>query len=372
MEALGRLTGGVAHDYNNLFTVIGGNLELVATAPELTERSRTRVETIRRALSTGETLSRQLLAFARRQPLMPEPLDLRAWIGSTGELLRGAVGADIAVVRDLPDDLWPIGVDRTQFETALVNLTMNARDAMPGGGTLRFVAVNRAGVLDGGGDAVELAVSDTGAGMDDAVRARVFEPFFTTKSAGKGTGLGLSQVWGFAEQSGGRVAIDSAPGEGTTVRLLLPRARGDLAKREPSNLVPLRRGRGAVLVIDDDPDVAEAAQLLLDNAGFAATVVHGAAEALAALGTGDPRFDAVLCDIVMPGGTDGIALGRELRRRHPQLPILLVTGFSEAMATAPEFPVLAKPYSGADLVDALSRTMDGRARSAPISLPAKG
>jgi CheY-like chemotaxis protein len=291
------------------------------------------------------------------------------------ELLQGTLGAHIRVATDLAPDLWPVEADPGQLEVALVNLAANARDAMPRGGTLTLRTRNARLEEDAperpAGDYVRLAVEDTGEGMPPAVLARAFEPFFTTKAPGKGTGLGLAQVHGFAKQSGGDVEVASAPGRGTTVALLLPRAeaapRGGCARGKADEGGAMRAALGkAVLVVEDNPEVGDFAAALLEGLGYATRRAASAAEALDLLGAGE-RVDAVFSDVVMPGGMDGLELAALLRERHPGLAVVLATGYSEALARRRgEAPaeVLGKPYRPDDLAAALERAFAASGRAA--------
>jgi CheY-like chemotaxis protein len=360
MDALGQLTGGVAHDFNNLLAVFANGLQLIERSPSLDQRERA-IAGMRRAIARGTGLTHQLLAFSRRRAMNPEALDLAALLRGMRELLARSLRGDIEVRMDLADGLWPVEIDGGEFELAILNVCVNSRDAMPNGGTITIAARNVASatVVPGRtGDFVELSVTDVGLGMPPEVLARVFEPFFTTKDVGKGSGLGLPQVYGFAQQSGGRLDIRSTVGEGTVVTLLLPRAlREPVGASEAPAASPLYRAgarSGTALLVEDDAEVAALTREMLVFLGF--EVVH-AASAEAALGAlaNDRRVDVVFSDIMMAGGIGGLELGREIRRRQPGLRIVLTTGFSEAAAgmESSEFVLLLKPYS----VDALSRAL---------------
>jgi PAS domain S-box-containing protein len=359
MEALGELTGGVAHDFNNVLMIVSGYVEILKTLVAGDAKGRRATEAIELAVRRGEALTRQLLTFARRQALNPVVVEIGAHIASVRAMLASSIGASIRLVADIPPDLWPVKVDAGEFELALVNIAFNARDAMPEGGALAITAENvrlAPGEVaqDLEGEFVALTIADTGCGIPADILPRVFDPFFTTKGR-EGTGLGLSQVHGFAHQSGGTVVIDSALGTGTRVTLYLPRAT---AAPPPPAAAPAVEpsGGGMVLLVEDNPDVAEVTTGLLEELGYR---VHLAVDAQAALAAAErQQFDLLLSDVVMPGIMDGLALARALRQRHPELPILLVTGYSEAVTLDEgEFIVLRKPYRLSDLNRALAKAL---------------
>ncbi len=366
MEAVGQLTGGVAHDFNNLLQALEGCLSMIGRRTE-EPQVHALLGAGQQAVERGAKLVQQLMAFARRDSLRPESIDVRDRVLAMSALLERALRADIALDLRFGEDLWPVEVDPTQFELAIINLAVNARDAMPLGGRLAVEAVNT--VLPHGdprgveGDFLRLSVSDTGSGMPAAVSARAFEPFFTTKEVGKGTGLGLAQVYGLARQTGGTAWIDSAPGRGTTVHLLLRRSGLVPAVVEPAlppaGPPPLDRPRrnGRVLVVEDDPIVAMTLSTALEDAGFAVLSAATAEEALPYLS--DQGVDVLLSDVVMPGGMSGIDLAREARDRRPGLPVILATGYSEDIARATGIPVLAKPYRIDDLVGRIDAILAG-------------
>jgi len=361
MEAIGRLTGGIAHDFNNLLMVASSGIELLDRTDD-PKRRRTLSAGIKQAVERGAALTRQLLAFARRSPLRAEVLDLRSHIEGLRFLLERSLREDVEVVLELPDDLWRIEADRGELELALLNLAVNARDAMPHGGRLSVSACNLPGE-DGEPDRVCLRIADTGVGMPESVATRVFEPFFTTKEVGRGTGLGLSQVYGFVRSSGGDVSVDSREGEGTTFTLCLPRTEKPPTGTEAVTSVAApgprkRKFSGRLLLVEDDDAVAAGVGHMLGDLGYSHVRVANAAEALATLDK-DPRFDLVFSDMVMPGEMDGLALAQEVRRRMPGTPVLLTTGFSEAAsaATGEAFRLLPKPYGIASLSDALAATL---------------
>jgi PAS domain S-box-containing protein len=352
MEALGQLTGGLAHDFNNLLTAILGACELALRNINDPEKVARMLEGVRGSAQRGAGLTKQLLAFARAQPLEIKQIDLKQFFADVTTLVRPSLRSDIEVVTEISDQLWPIDADAGALELVLLNLAFNARDAMKHGGTLKISAHNEMleGKPDGlRGEHVVLKVSDTGSGMSPDVVERVFEPFFTTKSFGEGTGLGLSQVFGFAKQLGGAVLVDSEVDKGSTFTLYLPAARG---AEGANSRVNGAKPRGRVLIVEDDTFVAELAADMLSELGFQSSIAHSAKEALDRLAGGDkPKL--VFTDIVMPGGLTGIELARKLRERFPELPILLTTGYSEQVTATQGFPVLQKPYELNALAEAV-------------------
>jgi PAS domain S-box-containing protein len=353
MEALGQLTGGLAHDFNNLLTAILGACELGLRNINDAGKVQKMLEGVRGSAQRGASLTKQLLAFARAQPLEIKQIDLKQFFSEVATLVRPSLRSNIEVVTEISDQLWPIDADAGALELVLLNLAFNARDAMAEGGSLKISAHNE--VLDGSpeglkGEHVVLRVSDTGPGMPREVMDRVFEPFFTTKSFGEGTGLGLSQVFGFAKQIGGAVTVESELGKGATFIIYLPASHSARALPNRSNGLP---ALGKVLIVEDDIFVAELAAAMLGELGFEATVTHSAKEALERLAGGEkPKL--VFSDVVMPGGITGIELARKLRQRFPELPILLTTGYSEQVSATQGFPVLQKPYEMNALAAAVS------------------
>ena len=356
MEALGQLTGGLAHDFNNLLTAILGAADLAARNVADPEKLRRMLDGIRNSAQRGAGLTKQLLAFARAQQLEIKQIDLKDFMGDVTTLVRPSLRSDIELVTELSDQLWPVDADAGALELAILNLAFNARDAMKEGGKLRISAQNV--VLSGQpeglkGEHVALKVTDSGSGMAPETMERVFEPFFTTKSFGEGTGLGLSQVFGFANQIGGGVTVDSEIGKGSTFTLYLPASRGSTAAESKANGV---HALGRVLIVEDDTLVAELAAGMLDELGFETVVAHSAKEALDRLTAGEkPKL--IFSDIVMPGGISGIELARKVRDRFPELPILLTTGYSEQVSGTHGFPVLQKPYELDSLASALGKML---------------
>ncbi len=356
LEAMGRLTGGVAHDFNNLLMVASSGLDLLDRTEDPDKREKLKAG-IRQAMERGAALTSQLLAFSRRSALKPRVIDLGARLESMRLLLERSLREDITVAVEVAEDLWPVEIDDNEFELALLNIAVNARDAMPDGGVITITASNSAGEDSDlpDGDYVRLAVTDTGTGMSPEVAERVFEPFFTTKAVGKGTGLGLSQVYGFARSSGGEVRILGGEGVGATVVLTLPRSYKQPVAVDDAGAAPVSgKARGRVLMVEDDDAVAAMVDQMLGSLGYRVARAPDADSALRTLES-DARFDLVFSDMVMPGEMDGRSLVREIQRRHPQLPVLLTTGYSEAaaVATAEGLRLLTKPYR----IDALAEAI---------------
>jgi signal transduction histidine kinase/CheY-like chemotaxis protein len=341
MQALGQLTGGIAHDFNNLLTVIQGSADMLQR-PNVAEERRARfADAIVQAAARAAALTGQLLAFARRQPLQPEVIDVNAMIGGMVELLDRALGERVTVNIDLADHVCTVEADRAQLVSAILNIAVNGRDAMPDGGTLHLATQQIEGEE---GPMVAVCISDTGTGMDAATIERAMEPFFTTKAAGKGTGLGLSQVYGFATQSGGELRIESTPGVGTRVSIQLPCS--GLQQPPPSDEGDAVKddGRtGAVLLVEDNEAVGEFAEALLRELGHRVVRARSGEEALELARAA--RFDVVLTDVVMPA-MSGLELAEALDKMHPRVPVVLTTGYSDEIARsgAGGRPVLLKPY----------------------------
>ena len=359
LEAIGQLTGGVAHDFNNLLMIVSGSAQRLRR--DLTSEKHTRLlDMISNATSRGETLTRQLLAFSRRQMLTPSVIDLAQRLPAFREMLDRSLRGDIATAVAVAGEGCAVKVDPSEFELALLNLAVNARDAMPNGGSLDITA--KPVVLDGNtaaeglqGEFVAIRVADTGNGISPDVLPHVFEPFFTTKDVGKGTGLGLSQVYGFAKQSGGTATVASIVGRGTVVMLYLPRTREPPAVAAPHpepESAPARAGN--VLLVEANPEVAEVGTAYLQQLGYMVKQVASAHEALELLGN-DPKIDLVFADILMPGGMTGLELGRAIRQRYHGMPVLLATGYSDSARDAVQqgFVVLQKPFDLAALEQGL-------------------
>jgi signal transduction histidine kinase/CheY-like chemotaxis protein len=350
MEALGQLTGGIAHDFNNLLTVVVGGLDIISKRAEDSKLKRY-ADNALAAAERGARLTGQLLAFSRVQRLEVRPIYVAPLVENMRPLLRNVLGPGIAKQFQLDEAMVPVMADPTQLEVAILNLAINARDAMPDGGmltlTTRPVAVRADSELEDG-DYVELTISDTGLGMPPEVAERAFEPFFTTKEVGKGTGLGLSMVYGMARQSGGAARIESTPGEGTSVKLFFKIA--DSAVTEAATGVEEPMGAAvplapvSVLVIDDDPDVRGFIVNSLEEQGYRVREASDGREGLAAMDRETP--DLVVLDFIMPG-LSGADVARQIRAKRPEQPILFVSGYSETDAvkrTAPDAPLLAKPF----------------------------
>jgi len=358
MEAVGQLTGGVAHDFNNLLTVVLGNIDMLATRKEEDARRMRRIEAVRAAAERGRDLTGQLLAFSRRQRLTPVTLDANSLITEFAPLLRQAVGEAVTVDLQLADGVLATHVDATQLETALLNLAVNARDAMPEGGVLTITTLHEPAPVGMGSVVIE--VRDTGTGMDETVRSRVFEPFFTTKDVGKGSGLGLSQVYGFVSQSDGEVKLESELGRGTTFRLILPAATGEAeAPRREGPAPQVVGGTEKILLVEDDATVLALTQDVLCGLGYRVVTATNAQEALVAL-QADPDLDLLFTDVVMPGGVSGLSLARTARELRPQLRVLLTSGFvgESRIVDGREFPLLDKPYETANLAATLRKLLD--------------
>jgi signal transduction histidine kinase/ActR/RegA family two-component response regulator len=367
IEAIGQLTGGVAHDFNNLLMVISGGLDMLDRHADPNRRRRL-MDGMIQAAQRGASLTRQLLAFSRRQKLRPESLDIAAQIGGMRELLDRSLRGDVHVEFDFPNSLWPVEVDPGELELVILNLAVNARDAMPSGGTIIVRGENVPNWTDEQvvGDYVRLSVVDTGVGMSPEIVSRVFEPFFTTKDVGKGSGLGLAQVHGFATQSKGTVRIQSKVGRGTSIELYLPRSF-DIPSKERhlidlTRVRPKKSSQGRTLLVEDDDEVAALVAEMLSQLGYDVTRAASAAAALGALADGR-SVDVVFSDIMMPGGMNGVELALEIKRRRSDIPVLLTSGYAEAAAheaEAADIQILAKPYHIDELAAALNAAKSKR------------
>ena len=363
MEAMGQLTGGVAHDFNNLLTPILGSLDMLTRRGLGNERERRLIDGALQSAERAKILVQRLLAFARRQPLQLVAVDLNALIGGMAGLVASTVGPNVAVQLDFAENLPAASADSNQLEMAMLNLCVNARDAMPDGGTLRIEARRDAvsGEHSSGlrnGDYVRLSVTDTGTGMDEATRARAIEPFFSTKGIGKGTGLGLSMVHGLAAQLGGGLTIDSESGRGTTVALWLPVNLSAFEAEDGTGTAPvIAESRGCVLLVDDEELVRMSTADMLTDMGFEVCEASSAEDALALLSQ-DMKIDLVITDHLMPG-MSGAQLAYEVRARNPALPILIVSGYADVEGIAPELPRLTKPFRLSELAAKL-QDFDGQ------------
>ncbi|CAO4163690.1 histidine kinase [Methylorubrum populi] len=376
MESLGQLTGGIAHDFNNLLQVMSGHNEVMLALldhPTLDmARMRRAGEAVRAATERAAKLTHQLLAFSRKQRLEGRILNLNGLVENMSEIADRTLGESIVLKTALAADLWTTRIDPTQAEVALLNVLINARDAMPNGGTVTVKSENLL-IEDEDtalyktvppGAYVVVSVTDTGIGMPQEILARVMEPFFTTKGEGKGTGLGLAMVYGFAKQSGGSVKIYSEVGHGTTVRLLFP-ASDQKAEEEakPTIRAADRHGTETVLVVDDRPDVAAVAGTILEDFGYKVIVVDSPRTAIEILDS-EARIDVLFTDLIMPGGMNGVMLARAARERQPKIKVLLTTGYAEASlertdAGGTEFEIINKPYKRMELARRVRRVIDG-------------
>jgi CheY-like chemotaxis protein len=363
MEALGQLTGGVAHDFNNLLMVAAGSLDLMERTSDPAKLDRLKAG-IRHAVDRGAKLTQQLLTFSRRSPLRAEVIDPGERVRGMDVLLDRLLSDGVSMDMALAPDLWPVDVDPSQLEVAMLNIALNARDAMPEGGVIRISAENVPGV-GGGDDLVRIAITDTGTGIAPEQINKIFEPFYTTKGVGQGTGLGLSQVYGFARASGGEVEVASELGKGTTVSLLLPRSllppkpvAATVGVAEPS-------GKGRILLVEDDDTVAEMVGGMLGEIGYESERAINGDEAIDRL-EHDADFAMVLSDMIMPGKRGGIDLVREVAQRWPQLPTLLMTGYSAAAGAALREGVrlVPKPFTIQKLSAELDATLAGASGNA--------
>jgi PAS domain S-box-containing protein len=373
MEAIGQLTGGVAHDFNNLLTVILGSIDILKR-PDLAEAKRERyLNAIAETAARAAKLTNQLLAFARRQPLQNEAFDIAERIRASLDVLRSISGSRVTIDLDIRCEPCVVEADPTQFETALLNMVVNARDAMSGEGRIRVTVEEKHRVpAIRGHSAVEgkfiaVSISDTGRGIANSDLPRIFEPFFTTKAVGQGTGLGLSQVFGFAKQSGGEIEIESEEGEGATFTLYLPHAKlePEAISDVPEPVASLFGEERCVLLVEDNQLVGEFAAQLIADLGFRNVWVPSAQEALAAIEADPDRFDIVFTDVVMPG-MSGLELAELLRERFPNLPVVLTSGYSHVLAAEGThgFELLQKPYTAHGLAGVL-RGLGAAERSAP-------
>jgi PAS domain S-box-containing protein len=363
MEALGQLTGSIAHDFNNLLMIVSGHAQLLRRRLSDPKHLQA-IDAVHSAANRGESLTRQLLAFSRRQPLNPVITDLRERVESVREMLVGSLRGNVQLKCDIPAEVWPVEVDIAELELALVNIAVNARDAMPGGGSLTLSARNVSlkksdGVDQLEGDFVALAMADTGVGIAPDVLPRIFEPFFTTKALGKGTGLGLAQVYGFSHQSSGTVIATSTAGGGTTITIYLPRKQAipvETVTAPPTQ--PIVSGQGTILVVEDNAEVAEITASLVEQLGYQTARAENAADALNRLQRGD-KIDLVFSDVVMPGGMNGIALAQEIANHYPDIPVVLTSGYNDVVQTAQaRFSILRKPFQLSALEKAIREALE--------------
>lgn len=377
MEAVGQLTGGIAHDFNNLLAVIIGNMDILEETLENDPTRRNHALAALKAAERGAELTQRLLAFSRKQTLKPEAVNLNELVHGTADLLRRSLGEDIEIKSVASGDLWPTEIDAVQMENALLNLAVNARDAMPSGGRLTIKTANKtlteeyAATEDevAAGDYAMISVTDTGDGMPPEVVANAFDPFFTTKDIGKGSGLGLSMIYGFVKQSGGHVEIESEQGKGTAVKIFLPRSVSAPALRSNGDLEQLPCGSGEIIVlVEDEPDVRALAVTLLDGLGY--TVIEAAtAGAALAMFEATPRVDMLLTDVVLPGGMSGADLAEQVSRRWPKTNILYMTGYTEVevqdrLGLDGGAAMLQKPFRRAELAAKVRQVFEGATQGA--------
>ncbi len=359
MEAIGKLTGGIAHDFNNLLMIIGGNAQ---TFKRLLDPKLPRaIEAIQVAAKRGESLTRQLLTFARRQHLSPTVVNLNDCVRDMRTMIESSLRGNIVYNERIEPDTRPVRVDLAELELAIVNIAVNARDAMPNGGTFNLTIANVTANRDdqnAARDFVAIEFSDTGTGIPPNLLTKIFDPFFTTKEVGKGTGLGLSQVYGFAHQSGGMVTADSKVGKGTTLTLYLPAlAETEIADKEAAPEIDIPQ-RPAVLIVDDSAEVAEVTSSLFEDLGYS-TVYRETADAALKLLADGAKIDLVFSDIVMPGTIDGVGLASEIKSQYPNLPVILTTGYSDAARTAPaHLRILRKPFDSDALKGFIREAME--------------
>jgi signal transduction histidine kinase len=365
MDALGQLTGGIAHDFNNLLTSVIGNLERMDNATPASDKRKTLVRAALRSAEHGAQLTKQLLSFARKQPLQTEVVEIGRALTEFVSFSSRSIGQDVTVSLSLASGLWLSRLDPAQLQTALLNLVINARDAMPKGGLVTIAAANetlRAGEVPDlpAGDYVRISVADTGRGMTAAVLGRAFEPFFTTKGVGKGSGLGLSMVYGFARQSGGSLRARSAVGSGTTVELYLPRSLApEQEAQRMAQPLPSPSQEICILVVDDNDDVRSLSAGGLRDMGYRVFEAGGAADAIALLR--NRSVDLLFSDVVMPGGMNGLELSKEARKIQPGLAVLLTTGYADMFdgsAMDGQLHVLAKPFRPSDLGKRIREILD--------------
>ncbi|MEH2570389.1 PAS domain S-box protein [Bradyrhizobium sp. AZCC 2289] len=383
MESLGQLTGGIAHDFNNMLTVITGTIEILADGVRDVPHLAKVTQLISEAADRGGQLTASLLAFARKQPLQPAEIDVNGLIREAVRLLSPPLGRQIEIETALSGEVWPAFVDSSQLTSALVNLAINARDAMPLGGRLTFATSNVtlgvpeavASGVERAGDYVAIEVSDTGTGMPPCILDRIFDPFFSTKEVGQGTGLGLSMVFGFAKQSGGSVEVRSAEGRGTTFRIYLPKADASVLQPRAQDDPPVQGGHETILCVEDDRKIRDYVTIQLESLGYQVMVAADADEAIAIINDG-AAFDLLFTDIVMPGSMNGRQLAETVMAGRPSLRVLFTSGYTDGALplqgrVGHGIPLLTKPYRRAELARMLRRCLDPAVDPAgdPIPLP---
>jgi signal transduction histidine kinase/CheY-like chemotaxis protein len=371
LEAIGKLTGGVAHDFNNVLHIINGNLDLIKMFSAGNDKVLPRCASAQDAVRRGARLSSQLLSFARKLPLQPEPTSLAQVFSNMDVLLKRAVGERIDIDLRIAPDAWNVIVDPQQLENAILNLTLNAGDAMEGSGKL---AIEVSNLERAQGGAVRIAFADTGCGMTPEVKQRAFEPFFSTKEVGKGTGLGLSMVYGFVTQSGGQVEIESEPGQGATIVILLPRTRESAVDKKPAQPGVVVGGNETVLVVDDEAEIRENVGAMLSRLGYRVLQAASADEARLTLGQ-HARIDLLFTDVIMPGATSSTQLAELARVAHPAIRVLFTSGYTENAVIedgklAAGVSLLSKPYSHDELAHALRAVLAQGGKTASGALPA--
>ncbi|MES2899728.1 MAG: response regulator [Pseudomonadota bacterium] len=375
MEAIGQLTGGVAHDFNNVLQIIGGNLQLIKLLGGISENASKRIDIALAGVERGAKLSSHLLAFARRQPLQAAIVNPAQVLLDMDEMMRRVLGPRATIVADIEDGLWSTKVDPSQLNNVILNLAINARDAMADGGTLTIRAAN---VPKGSprlselacSDYVMIEIADTGCGMPDSVRQRAFEPFFTTKPTGQGTGLGLSMAYGFIKQSGGEIVIESAPGKGTSVKIFLERTLGEAEIKDEHPAAPLFGGLESILVVEDEADVRSSTVELLSALGYQVYEAEDATSAVALIEAGT-RIDLVFSDVIMPGALSSLELSKVVRAKLPSAQILFTSGYAEGVLAHDGrldagVNLLQKPYN-ADVLSARIRHLLRRRKPAPVT-----
>lgn len=375
MEAIGQLTGGVAHDFNNVLQIIGGNLQLIKLLGGISEKARARIDIALAGVERGAKLSSHLLAFARRQPLQAVVVNPANVLLEMDEMMRRVLGPRAAIVTDIEDRLWSTTVDPSQLNNVILNLAINARDAMADGGTLTIRAANIArgsSLLSdmATGDYVMVEVSDTGCGMSPQVLERAFEPFFTTKPTGQGTGLGLSMAYGFIKQSGGEIKIDSEPGVGTSVKIFLQRSATEPASLDENTPAPLFGGLETILVVEDEQDVRSSTVELLSALGYQVFEAEDAASAVELIDSGT-KIDLVFSDVMMPGPMTSLDLSKAVRDKLPAAQLLFTSGYAEGVLAHdgrldPGVNLLQKPYN-ADVLSARIRHLLRRRKPAGVT-----
>jgi signal transduction histidine kinase/ActR/RegA family two-component response regulator len=373
LDVLGQLTGGIAHDFNNILMVIMAKAEALAEKDDIDAETRKGLNRISDSAQRAEDLTRQMLAFSRKQPLRARPTNVNDLVAGTGKLLRRTLGGQIEIESILADDVWPVDIDRAQLETSLVNLCLNARDAMPIGGRVLIETQNvsidaaQAALLPGvpAGSFVQITVSDTGRGILASNLDRIFEPFFTTKASGKGSGLGLSMVYGFIKQSNGHISVTSEVDHGTVFRLLLPRFAGPVPEMTARSSTPAVGGTERILIVEDNSQVRASVVRQAQSLGYAVTEAEDGAAALATCEAAPRPYDLMLTDVVMPGAMNGKALADAVAARWPATRIVFMSGYTDNVLGSRgevdgDVRLLNKPFRKSDLAQMIRQTLDKR------------